>query len=311
MTDVCSATMHDPLPLGGYPAILAECRSIGVPDSCRRVLNDCLIHLDDQLHGPEGDVDRRGVRLTLRELGDLIGSNRLSLERPEYQVLLARLVAIFATGAAPASQLALATSAPSYAGVVAALSRACPSCDYEAALGQLLTYMGRLFVERRSGWKAIYRAIASISDRVAAKQRLDEGEFRRIEEWVESGASNLFPIQRDLAKAIAGLEEKAAALGAEMERRTAALGSSSPFGQGWPVSQGRRERPLGGARVVSLADRRERIEIAALGRRRDELLAQAEDKRGIQELIDDDIRELEDALRATRRAYSVRLVWAA
>jgi hypothetical protein len=294
MTDACSATPQDPLPLGGYPAILAECRAIGVQDSCRRVLNDCLIHLDDQLHGPEGEVDRRGVRLTLRELGDLIGSNRLSLERPEYQVLLARLVAIFATGAAPASQLALATSAPSYAGVVAALSRACPSCDYEAALGQLLTYMGRLFVERRSGWKAIYRAIASISDRVAAKQRLDEGEFRRIEEWVESGASNLFPIQRDLAKAIAGLEAKAAALGAEMERRTAALGSSSPA-----------------ARVVSLADRRERIEIAALGRRRDELLAQAEDKRGIQELIDDDIRDLEEALRATRRAYSVRLVWAA
>jgi hypothetical protein len=294
MTDACSANTQDPLPLGGYPAILAECRAIGVQDSCRRVLNDCLIHLDDQLHGPEGDVDRRGVRLTLRELADLIASNRLSLERPEYQVLLARLVAIFATGAAPASQSALATSAPSYAGVVAALSRACPSCDYEAALGQLLTYMGRLFVERRSGWKAIYRAIASISDRVAAKQRLDEGEFRRIEEWVESGASNLFPIQRDLAKAIAGLEEKAAALGAEMERRTAALGSSGL-----------------GARVVSLADRRERIEIAALGRRRDELLAQAEDKRGIQGLIDDDIRDLEDALRAARRAYSVRLVWAA
>ena len=294
MTDACSATTHDPLPLGGYPAILAECRSIGVPDSCRRVLNDCLIHLDDQLHDPDGEVDRRGVRLTLRELADLITSNRLSLERPEYQVLLARLVAIFATGAAPASQLALATSAPSYAGVVAALSRACPSCDYEAALGQLLIYMGRLFIERRSGWKAIFRAIASISDGVAAKQRLDEGEFRRIEEWVESGASNLFPIQRDLAKAIAGLEEKAAALAAEMERRTAALGSSGL-----------------GARVVSLADRRERMEIAALGRRRDELLAQAEDKRGIQELIDNDIRDLEDALRATRRAYSVRLVWAA
>jgi hypothetical protein len=294
MTDACSATTHDPLPLGGYPAILAECRSIGVPDSCRRVLNDCLIHLDDQLHDPDGEVDRRGVRLTLRELADLITSNRLSLERPEYQVLLARLVAIFATGAAPASQLALATSAPSYAGVVAALSRACPSCDYEAALGQLLIYMGRLFIERRSGWKAIFLAIASISDGVAAKQRLDEGEFRRIEEWVESGASNLFPIQRDLAKAIAGLEEKAAALAAEMERRTAALGSSGL-----------------GARVVSLADRRERMEIAALGRRRDELLAQAEDKRGIQELIDNDIRDLEDALRATRRAYSVRLVWAA
>ena len=203
-------------------------------------------------------------------------------------------MAIFATGAAPASQLALATSAPSYAGVVAALSRACPSCDYEAALGQLLIYMGRLFLERRSGWKAIFLAIASISDGVAAKQRLDEGEFRRIEEWVESGASNLFPSSATWPRPSPAWRRR---LPRSLPRWSVALRPSGSSGLG--------------ARVVSLADRRERIEIAALGRRRDELLAQAEDKRGIQELIDNDIRDLEDALRATRRAYSVRLVWAA
>ena len=294
MTDVRLASARDPLPLGGFPAILAECRSLGVADSCRRVLDDCLVHLDDQLHGPDGEVDRRSVRLTLRELGDLIASRRLNLGGTEYQGLLARLVAIFASGAAPASELALATSAPSYAAVVAALSRACPTCDYEAALGQLLTYMGRLFLDRRSGWKAIYRAIASISDGVAAKRRLDGGEFYRIEEWIESGASNLFSIQRDLAHAIAALEDEAAELTAEMAHRSAALGVAAM-----------------GARVVSLADRRARLEITELGRRRDELLARAEDKRGIKELIDTDIQEMDDALRTTRRAYSVRLVWQA
>lgn len=294
MPDVRLGTARDPLPLGGFPAILAECRSLGVPDSCRRVLDDCLVHLDDQLHEPDGEIDHRSVRLTLRELGDLIASNRLTLGGPEYQDLLARLVAIFASGTAPSDQLALATSAPSYAAVVAALSRACPTCDYEAAFGQLLTYMGRLFFDRRSGWKAIYRAIASISDGVAAKRRLDDGEFYRIEEWIESGASNLFAIQRDLAHAIAALADEAAGLTREMERRTAALGAAAM-----------------GVRVVSLADRRARLEIAELGRRRDDLLAQAEDKRGIKELIDTDIQELEDALRTTRRAYSVRLVWQA
>lgn len=294
MTDVRLATARDPLPQGGFPAILAECRSLGVANSCRRVLDDCLVHLDDQLHGPDGEVDRRSVRLTLRELGDLIASKRLNLGGPEYQGLLARLVAIFANRAAPASELALATSAPSYAAVVAALSRACPTCDYEAALGQLLTYMGLLFLDRRSGWKAIYRAIASISDGVAAKRRLDDGEFYRIEEWIESGASNLFSIQRDLANAIAALEDEAAELTREMERRTAALGVAGV-----------------GVRVVSLADRRARLEIAELGRRRDDLLVQAEDKRGIKGLIDTDIQELEDALSTTRRAYSVRLVWQA
>ena len=294
MTDVRLATARDSLPLGGFPAILAECRSLGVTDSCRRVLDDCLVHLDDQLHGPDGEVDRRLVRLTLRELGDLIASRRLNLGGTDYQGLLARLVVIFASGAAPASELALAASAPSYAAVVAALSRACPTCDYEAALGQLLTYMARLFLDRRSGWKAIYRAIASISDGVAAKRRLDDGEFYRIEEWVESGASNLFSIQRDLAHAIAALEDEAAELTADMAHRSAALGVAAV-----------------GARVVSLADRRARLEITELGRRRDELLARAEDKRGIKELIDTDIQEMDDALRTTRRAYSVRLVWQA
>jgi len=294
MTDVSSASARNPLPLGGFPAILAECRSLGVADSCRRVLDDCLVHLDDQLHAAAGEVDRHSVRLTLRELGELIASKRMSLGGPEYQGLLARLVAIFASGAAPASELALATSAPSYAAVVAALSRACPTCDYEAALGQLLTYMGKLFLDRRSGWKAIYRAIASISDGVAAKRRLDDGEFHRIEEWIESGASNLFSIQRDLAQAITALEDEAAELTAEMARIGAALGVAGV-----------------GARVVSLADRRARLKITELGRRRDELLSQAEDKRGIKGLIDTDIQELEDTLSTTRRAYAVRLVWQA
>ena len=180
-----------------------------------------------------GEVDRHSVRLTLRELGELIASKRMSLGGPEYQGLLARLVAIFASGAAPASELALATSAPSYAAVVAALSRACPTCDYEAALGQLLTYMGRLFLDRRSGWKAIYRAIASISDGVAAKRRLDDGEFYRIEEWIESGASNLFSIQRDLAHAIAALEDEAAELTAEMARIGPLPSGSLGWAPGW------------------------------------------------------------------------------
>lgn len=304
MADADRAHARIPLPLGGYPAILAECRSLGLPGSCRRVLDDCLVHLDDQLHGQGTSTDRRSARQTLRELADLIAADRLGLARGDYQRLLGRLAAIFAAGTVPAPHSvkgALVTTAPSYAGVVAAISRACPSCDIDAPLGQLLTYMGWLFLDRRSGWKSIYRKIQSISDGVAAKRRLDDHEFARIQEWIESGAANLFPIQRDLGRAIARLAGEVATLDAEIASRSAAL----------DLSARRRRADATLCNVVSLDTWRQRREIAELERRRQGLLDQVEAKQGIKGLIDEDIRELEDCLRATRRAYFVRLAWSA
>ena len=87
--------------------------------------------------------------------------------------------------------------------------------------------MARLYLDRRAGWKAIYRSIQAISDGVAAKQRLDEVEFARIQEWIESGAANLFSIQRDLARAIARLGRKVVAIDAQIARCSAALDLSS------------------------------------------------------------------------------------
>jgi hypothetical protein len=301
MSDSDQVSARVALPLGGYPAILAECRVAGLPDTCRRVLEDCLRYLHGQLRGTATGMDRRVARQTLRELADLIGSNRLGLAGGDYQRLLGRLAAIFAIGAPLTAGSALASTAPSYAGVVAAIRRACPSCDYEASLGQLLIYMARLFLDRRNGWTSIYRSIQAISDGVAAKRRLDDSEFSRVQEWVESGASNLFPIQRELERAIARLGQEAADLDSAIARKAKAL-----------------ERPARRARadaarrnVVSLAVWRERREIAELQQRRRELLDQIDTKRGIKDLIDDDIRDVDDSLRAARRAYFVRLAWSA
>lgn len=289
------------LPLGGYPAILAECRSLGVPDTCRKVLDDCLSHLDDQLRSQGTSTDRRTARQTLRELADLIASGRLGLDRGDYERLLGRLAAIFAAGLNSRAEGVLLTSAPSYAGVIAAISRVCPNCDYEAPLGQLLTYMARLFLDRRSGWKAIYRSILTLADGVAAKQRLDEVEFARIQEWIESGAANLFPIQRDLERAIAGLAEKLAAMDAAIAGHAADLELST------------RRQHTDGTRhnVVSLDAWRQRRKIGEVERQRRDLIDQIEAKQGVKDLIDSDIRELEDALSATRRAYFIRLAWTA
>ena len=301
MSDANKAHARTLLPIGGYPAILAECRSIGLPDACRRILDDCLSHLDDQLRGQGSSADRRSARQTLRELAELIASDRLGLAGSDYERLLGRLGAIFATGVASSSQGALVATAPSYAGVIAAISRACPSCDYEAALGQLLTYMAQLFLDRRSGWKAVYRSIRAISDGVAAKQRLDDAEFARIQEWIESGAANLFPIQRDLGRAIARLREKVAALDAEIARHARALDLSS------------RRRGTDGRlqNVIFLDGWRQGRDVADLERQRLDLLDRLEAKQGVKDLIDADIRELEDSLSATRRAYFIRLVWTA
>jgi hypothetical protein len=264
-------------------------------------VDDCLGHLDDQLRKQRPTTDRRSVRQTLRELAELIAGDQLGLARGDYQRLLARLAATFATGLGPSSEGFLADMAPNYAGVVAAISRACPSCDYEAPLGQLLTYMARLFLDRRSGWKSIYRSIRSMSDGVAAKRRLDEVELSRIEEWIESGAANLFPIQRDLARAIARLEDELAAVDAEIARRAKAAQL--------PLRLQATDGDL--VNVVLLDVWLQRRETAKLQRQRLDLLGQLEAKQGVKELIDSDIRELEDSLHATRRAYFIRLAWSA
>lgn len=301
MPNAESANARAPLPVGGYPAILAECRTLGGLGSCRRVLDDCLIHLGDQLNAQASGRDRRSARQTLRELAVLLASKRLELGQGDYQRLLASLSGIFETGPQSTPQASLATTAPSYAGVVAAISRACPTCDYEAVLGQLLIYMSRLFLDRRSGWKSIYRDIRSIADRVEVVQRLDDAELARIDEWVESGAANLFPIQRELGRAINRLGEQLAALEVQIAARVLERDLDA-----------RRRRGNANLRnVVSFDTWRERRELAELEQRRADLCDQIEAKQGIKALIDDDIHDLEESLRATRRAYFVHLAWSA
>jgi len=292
---------HATLAVGGLPTTLAECRSAGLPDTCRRVLEVCLGQLDGQLRGTGTGIGsaRRSARQMLRELAALIGSDRLGLGRGDYQRLLGRLSLIFATGPDASPRDALTTTAPGYAGVVAAISRACPSCDYEAALGQLLTYMARLFLDRRSGWKSIYRSIRAISDGVAAKQRLDDAELGRIQEWIESGAANLFHIQRDLGRAIDHLDGQIRALDAQIAERAAALN----------LAARRRRGDSALSNVISLDAWRQGLGLTELERERLDLLDQIDAKRAIKGLVDSDIRELEEALRATQRSYFIHLAW--
>jgi len=284
-----------------HAPVLEACRSPGRSDGCRKIVVAWLGQLDARLHHQPADTDRRSVRHSLRELAALIDADRLGLSRLDYEELLARLAAIFTNGASAASEGLLAAMAPSYAGVVVAISRACPTCDYEVSLGQLLRFMAKLFLDRRSGWKSVYRSIRAILHGTAAKQRLDEVEFARLEEWVESGAANLFSLQRDLGGAIGRLRQQAADLEGEVTRRTTVL------------EQSVRERRDATAvpNVIFLDAWCERREIAELRRRHRGVIDELEAKRAIKDLVDSDIRGLEDCLLAIRRAYDLRLVWAA
>jgi hypothetical protein len=288
MSSAKSAGLRDPLPLGGYPAILAHCRVLGMPGACRQVLDDCLGHLDRQLSAYSSGPDRRSARQTLRELGDLLAENGLGLAQGDYQRLLERLSDIFATEAVAEPRAALTTMA-------------CPTCDYEAALGQLLTYMSRLFLDRRGGWKAVYRNIRTIANSVGVNGRLDNEDLARIDEWVESGAANLFPIQRDLVLALGRLDEQLAALDEEIQRKL--------VGRELALRQRRSDASLDN--VVPIESGRQGRELAELKQRRTDLCEQIDAKLGVKALIDEDIRDLAESLGATRRAYFVRLAWSA
>ena len=301
MPDVIPVQARALVSSAGQPPRLNICRSLGRPAGCRQIMEDWLRLLDDQLRRQPAEADRRGVRQSLRELAELIAADRLGLSRGDHQRLLARLAATFATGLTPASQSLLAAMAPSYAGVVAAISRACPSCDYEASLGQLLSYMARLLLDRRGGWKTVFRNIQAVSKETTAKQRLDDVEFARLEEWVESGAANLFPLQRDLEGAIARLDAQIAALDGEISRRAAVLQQSA--------EERRAAQRL--PNVLFLDAWREGRDIGELRRQRQDRLDELAAKREIKDLIDADIRGFEDCLLAIRRSYFMRLVWTA
>jgi uncharacterized protein YdcH (DUF465 family) len=301
MPNVESASLRDPLPTGGYPAILAHCRVLGTPGVCRQVTDDCLGHLDGQLGATASGPDRRSARQTLREMADLLTASGLGLIHGDYQRLLGRLSRIFATDSVAEPRSSLTTMSPSYSGVVAAISRACPSCDYEAALGQLLIYMSRLFLDRHSGWKAVYRNIRSIAEGVENKGRLDDLELARIDEWVESGAANLFPIQRDLECALNRLGDQLDTLDEQIAHKLA----------GRELASRQRYSDASLQNVVPFDSWRNRRELANLKQQRANLCDQIDAKRGVKTLIDEDIRDLEESLGATRRAYFVHLAWSA
>ena len=263
----------------------------------RKILETRLDQLGAQLSGPDAAADAGRISRMLLALSEDIRSGSPLFTSNDYRWVLTRLTEIYAQGFGQLKRDAFANSAADYAHVIETISREYPGHDYSEAIGQLFCYMSRLFRTRKNGWKAVYEHILSIPDSVEAKQLLNRAFFVEIQEWAEAGVENLFSIRKDLYEKIAEIGTKIEALDRQIEQLER---EQTPVNQKSPSAAA--------SNVVNLAAARKERHILQLEQKRRKLVVDKEDEEVIVGLIESDIREFEDKLRATRRAYFIRSV---
>jgi len=263
----------------------------------RKILETRLDQLGAQLSGPDAAADAGRISTMLLALSEDIRSGSPLFTSNDYRWVLTRLTEIYAQGFGQLKRDAFANSAADYAHVIETISREYPGHDYSEAIGQLFCYMSRLFRTRKNGWKAVYEHILSIPESVEAKQLLNRAFFIEIQEWAEAGVENLFSIRKDLYEKIAEIGTKIEALDRQIEQFE---GEQTPANQTRPSAAA--------SNVVDLAAARKKRHILQLEQQRRKLVVDKEDEEVIVGLIESDIREFEDKLRATRRAYFIRSV---
>lgn len=275
-------------PTSGNPPVAAH---------TRKLLEERLDQLGAQLSGPEAAADAGRISEMLLGLSEDIRAGSPLFTSGDFRWVLTRLTDIYAQGFGQLKRDAFANTAGDYARVIETISREYPGHDYSEAIGQLFCYMSRLFRTRKNGWKAVYEHIISIPDSVEAKQLLNRAFFVEIQEWAEAGVENLFSIRKDLYDKIAAIRVKIEALDRRIEQ----------VGGGQQVRD-RADTAHITSNVVDLAAARKERHILHLEQKRGKLLEERKDEEVIVGLIESDIREFEDKLRATRRAYFIRSV---
>ncbi len=213
----------------------------------------------------------------------------------DYHWVLRQLTAIYARGLRRRTQDPYTTTAAAYAQVIETITHACPGQDYCEAVGQLVGYMVLLFQTRENSWRLVFEHILSIPDAVEAKQLLDRAFLVEIREWAEAGVENLFSIRADLYEKIGGLQVRIEGIEGQIRMLERELGA-------------RRRRAAVRSNVIDLERvRTERLRASLLHARR-VLEEEKRTEESIVALIESDIREFEDKLRKTARAYYLRSV---
>jgi len=263
----------------------------------REILAGHLDRLLIQLDRPEAAVDTTSARETLMDLSADIVSRTSIFRNSDYRWLLDRLTGVYGQGFGRRVQEPLVATAAAYGQVIETISNACPDQDYREAVGQLFCYMSRLFRNREDSWKLVYRHILAIPDAVAAKQLLNRALFVEIREWAEAGVDNLFSIRRDLYERIAAQTTRIE----DLDRRILDLTRGLRHHR-------RATAASAGSNVIDLQEVRDKRLITTLEHERRGLMEDREGEKAVVALVESDIREFEEMLRSTRRAYFVRTV---
>ena len=246
---------------------------------------------------PGAAIDTGLVRETLLALSADIRYGSSSFHSNDYRWILTHLTRTYAQGFHQRTQDPFTATAAAYAQVIETLSQLFPGQDYSEAVGQLFCYMSRLFRAQEQSWKAVYTHILSIPESVEAKRLLNHAYFVEIQEWAEAGVENLFSIRNNLRKKIGALVARIDRL----ERRIAKIAGTSTH----PVRAGIGAK---GSNVIDLVEARRKRLIRLLEHRRAELMEERDGEEYVLGFIDSDIREFENKLRNTRRAYFVHIV---
>jgi hypothetical protein len=266
-----------------------------LPSGSGKLIGERLKRLEAQLSNPDIAIDAREIEDMLLLLSADIRTGSSELASGDYRRIVEHLTEIYAQGFGRQAGGVFYATADSYAHLIETIIRAYPGHDYSEAVGQLFCYMSRLFRARKSGWKAVYERLLSIPDAIEAKQVLNRAFFVEIQEWAEAGVENLFSIRKDLYEKIGKIESRIGAL----DRRIEEIAGPSGFRE-----QASSTQQVSNVVYLEQARRRRRVEPFRARRRR--LVEEKEDEETIVGLIESDIREFEDKLRATRRAYFIR-----
>ena len=237
------------------------------PGVHRRLLDECLGVVEQELRSDRGSANVERTRATLAEVAGLARAEDAIAEEQIYAHFLQHLVRIYAHGCDQRDNVAFAATAAAYAAVIEAISRAYPRLDYTVALGQLLEFMTRLFAARDNSWKTVYEHLRAIPDSVLAKQTLNRVCSAAIREWFDAGVQNLFSLKNDLTAKIRQLAEHARQIEREILDQEAAVGEMH-----------QRADPEATGRVLSLQARLTARRTVALRLEKDRVLDEQQGK---------------------------------
>ena len=263
----------------------------GNDGNLEQILDAYLEYLQSQLVSARSDMDIGQVREMLLEVASVVRDGRFRGRDEEFGRFINGLATIYGNGFVGQESEGLHHTLGDYAELLESISREFPEYNYDQALQQLFLHMSRMFESEQKGWAEVLESIVSMPDTIGLVQLLKQECLPQIREWVEGGVKNLFQIRSDLIAIVRKLDMRQQLVAQEMVRLEHSYQEHHGEGNLIGFRQGKM------ARTMTLL-RRKLVSIQQ----------EAEDKRGLVELVDSNIREFQDLMAAARRKFFMHLV---